>query len=157
MIGSSRARDVRCGGALVWAASAALPLPWHFRLWGNVSTPWNPSVLPPSESGRFELDWFLGASSAGRPTRPDQAGGGPVSGVPGLYGGIGAWVRPNGASLVRGWAKAVEVDLVVDAPVGWARVGGGVVAHAAFDGARAGPAGSVGVEPVDQVAGEVIK
>jgi hypothetical protein len=56
------------------AASAALPLPGHFRLWGRVSTPWNPdyeanprtpSVLPPSESGRCELDEFLGASSAG--------------------------------------------------------------------------------------------
>ena len=36
------------------------------------------SVLPPSESGRFELDEFLGASSAGRPTQLDQDGGGSV-------------------------------------------------------------------------------
>jgi hypothetical protein len=49
------------------------------------------------------------------------------------------------------------VDLVVDAPVGWARVRGGLVAHAAFDGARAGAAWSVGVEAGGQVADEVIK
>jgi hypothetical protein len=54
-------------------------------------------------------------------------------------------------------AEGVQVDLVVDAAVGWARVRGGLVAHAAFDGARAGAAGSVGVELGDQVAGEVIK
>jgi hypothetical protein len=54
-------------------------------------------------------------------------------------------------------AEEVEVDLVVDAAVGWAWVRGGLVAHAAFDGAWAGAVGSVGVEPCGQVAGEVIK
>jgi hypothetical protein len=63
---------------------------------------------------------------------------------------------PNGASL-SSLLKGVEVDLVVDASVGWARVRGGVVAHAAFDGAGAGAAGSVGVEAGGQVVDEVIK
>jgi hypothetical protein len=40
------------------------------------ANPRTSSVLPPSESGRFELDEFLGASSAGRPTQADQDGGG---------------------------------------------------------------------------------
>jgi hypothetical protein len=49
------------------------------------------------------------------------------------------------------------VDLVVDAAVGWAWVRGGLVAHAALDGAWTGAAGSAGVELGDQVVGEVIK
>jgi hypothetical protein len=53
--------------------------------------------------------------------------------------------------------EGVEVDLVSDVAVGWAWVRGGLVAHAAFDGAWAGAAGSVGVELGDQVLGEVIK
>jgi hypothetical protein len=52
----------------------------------KVSTPacpWeNPSTRPQGcfrrTCGTRELDEFLGASSAGRPTHPDQAGGGPV-------------------------------------------------------------------------------
>jgi hypothetical protein len=92
-----------CSGS---AASAAPPLPGHFRLWGNVSTPWNPvyeayprtsSVLPSSESGRFELDEFRGASSAGDlPVRikPVVA---QTSGVPRVVRQDRAWVRPRSA------------------------------------------------------------